>query len=730
MVVINIILTVCLLVLLAIVGYMVIGYFTRNRMGKITFIRSFKNGKCLIIYLLAIPIFCLGRIYQSVGLEPSFNDVITNFFKAITDAFTAVIMRFNVDGVSKLMANNEYYRFVAYFYFALVIMNTVLFWLSVASQRFWCFRRDVEGKLTKKNLLYILGYNEGSLNVYNSDTSNYKFIIGDITDAQAVTLYGKKIAYYVSTSYLDYLETAIKKAVKGKQKITVVINTEDDDVNVKLCRAVVEFLNGLPEEEKSKFFLKFKVYVFGSLTLKAVYEDIVSSAYGTVEFVNKYQKIAMDFIDKYPFSAFANENQIDPSTSLVKPNVNVNCIMVGFGKINRQILLTSVANNQFMTLGKNGLEEKLVNYYIFDKVKSQNDKNLNHSYYRYRNEFNFENESEYLPLPKFPSNEYYYNIDVESKEFYDKVGSVIKNKNDINFVIISLGDDLENVDMAQKFIEKRLEWGGENTVIFVRSKSWKKSDTLLEQEDCYFIGNENDVVYDINKITNDKIFEMALMRNKLYYYEKLKGANGGNLTDKEIEDINVKYLNKWFCKNTQLERESGLYCCLSLRFKLNLMGLDYTLNKNEGSALTEEEYYNIYANGDEVDFYVTDDGMRLISYNLNFKNSLRRNLAEQEHQRWNSFMLSNGVVPATIKQIESETITVDGIKKYTNGKNYALRRHGNITTFNGLIDFRKIISKRDGISEEQADVFKYDYQILDEAYKLLTELGYKIIKKQ
>ena len=91
-------------------------------------------------------------------------------------------------------------------------------------------------------------------------------------------------------------------------------------------------------------------------------------------------------------------------------------------------------------------------------------------------------------------------------------------------------------------------------------------------------------------------------------------------------------------------------------------------------------------------------------------------------------MISKGVIPATINDILNETIEVDGKVKHTNGKNYRLRRHGNITTLDGLVDFRKLIANRDNVSEDKTDVFRYDYQLLDEAYTFLTALNYKIVK--
>ena len=92
-------------------------------------------------------------------------------------------------------------------------------------------------------------------------------------------------------------------------------------------------------------------------------------------------------------------------------------------------------------------------------------------------------------------------------------------------------------------------------------------------------------------------------------------------------------------------------------------------------------------------------------------------------------MISRGIIPSSCDQILNEKIVVKGKLKNSNGKNYAVRRHGNLTTFDGLVEFRQMISSRDGSSELENDVIKYDYQLLDDAYWLLSKNGYKIIKK-
>jgi hypothetical protein len=163
------------------------------------------------------------------------------------------------------------------------------------------------------------------------------------------------------------------------------------------------------------------------------------------------------------------------------------------------------------------------------------------------------------------------------------------------------------------------------------------------------------------------------------------------------------------------------------------MGLDYCEESAEGEPLSEDDYLSIYAGNDKPNtqkLNLRANDKNIVYYDLKFDEGRRKTMAIQEHQRWNSFMISRGMIPATRHQILNETkINSEGNTEYTNGKNYALRRHGNLTTFEGLVEFRRMIAERDQKEEAKCDVIKYDYQILDDAYWLLTKAGYKIIRK-
>ena len=732
MIVYNIVTAVCFAAFTAGVAY-VIGNLIKKRNDRpslIAFLRSFKRGKCVLVFIAALPLYFIGHFYAK-------QQPFIAFLDTVGDMFDLVVLKYEYAAVQALTDASLFYKVTLYYAFVLVTINAILFALSLTCQLIW---QSVEGarvQLTRKDKLLIFGYNKNSVSIYNSDCKHAKVIVDDFSREERATLYSQKIRS-IATAEPNKQIAGIFAALKGNkrfnQKFDVVINTQNDNDNLALCHEFVNQLQNCTDVERKRVFGKLRVYVFGDPQFEAVYDEVVASAFGCIHFVNKYQKIATSFVNRYPLTRFMDGSQIDYDTSLLKQGVEVNVVMIGFGNVNRQIFLTSVANNQFVISDGSAVRIKPVNYYVVDKVKAENDKNLNHDYYRFASEFQNVNKDDYLPLPEPPAVEHYIQMDVNDTAFYGQVRQVVSRaNNDANFVIVAFGTDLENVDLAHKLVEKRREWGVDFT-IFVKSQKVLPQEVFMDAENCYFFANEQKEVFDLGEITSDDIFRMAQMRNEIYGLEYTI-THGKNVVvdDNLIQANRAQAFEQWFCARSQLERDSSLYCCLSLKSKLHLMGLDYRRKEEAGEALTEEQYLQIYAKDDLPDtstYAQTARGKKIVHYTLDFAPSRRTTMAIQEHLRWNSFMLSKGMVPASREQIKTETVQKGGETKYTNGKNYALRRHGNITTFDGLVEFRKIVSRRENTSELSNDVIKYDYQLLDDAWWLLDENGFKIVKKQ
>ena len=719
---------ICFTLLAIELALVIVSIIFKTREERISFVRSFKRGKCAVIYVTALPLYVMGGIYAGEGF-------LSAFFNAISEMISLVVLKFDIDSLPSLVYENSFYKFTLYFCFFLVTLNAILFSLSLIGQRLWNFLMRVKRIFSRKEILYIFGNNPENIQIYESDgDERVKAIVDKITPKDAEALYAAKCSYLSYRSCTVAAEALTKHFRYGKRSFVFVVNTGSDEANIDVLNAIQRELDLHSEIKRHELFSRVKVFVFGDPSLENIYTDMVKMGYGTVHYINKYRKIAMDFVDRYPFAGFLDERHIDYKTSYIKDGVNINVLLLGFGKTNRQLFLTSVANNQLIKGTKGGAAIKPIDYYLYDRNDTNKDKNLNHTVFRYKREIADAVKSDYLPLPDYPLCEHHMNMSVDSPEFYESLRQVVcRGGVSKSFAIIAYGTDLENIDMAKKLCEKRREWELSDLVIFVKSRRLTKEAMMKDIPDCIFFGNERDAVYNIEKIVGDKIYKMAKLRNEVYDLEyEIKHNKELKISDEYLNALRESSYRKWYIDRLELERESSLYCCLSLRSKLNMMGLDCVPKEKDGRALTELEYLDIYAGDDKPCFDssgLTADGKKIVNYPLEFCASRRTDMAIQEHLRWNSYMLSKGIMPATKAQIKSErTVNRKGKEVYTNGKNYELRRHGNLTTFTGLIEFRKTVAERDGIADEsECDVISYDYQLLDDAYWLLDRCGYKII---
>ncbi len=720
----------CIAIMLGLVAYLVVKFLRYNRAEKIEFIKNFKKGRCAIIYLVAIPLYfiadyCAGK---SLGFC---------IFDSISKAVYLVVLKYDVSVA--LIGENAVFAAALYLCLTLVIVNAAMITISILHQGMWKNYRLFRFGKARKNKCIVIGNNEQSIMVYDS-CSCPKLLIDSMGKDAAEKLYIKGVSYqsFPKGGHLeDWLKKRLKKEMKKLSefnKINVIVNCEEEQDNLNWCGY---FLN-LIEEVGESVVDNIEIYVFGDREFEDIYSKYEEKACGCLHYVNEYQQIAIDFIDRFPLTEYMNETQIDYDTCLLKPQTEINVSMIGFGRTNQQIFLSMVANNQFLTKdGQGNVTEKKVKYHFFDKPNQSRHKNLNHNYFRYLYDF-FDGENcgeeklkvdadDYLPLPCFPSSQDYYYHDINDPEFYKDLFKTLKfGDGAVNYIIVSLGMDHASIDMANKIVARLKEYDQCNTHVFVRvrnDKVFKSSNIFLDADYCKPFGSEKQVVYDYAHIIREKFSEMAIMRN--YIYDIEHDMKHAQITDEEARKSRLK----WYVKRSPIERESNIYACLAMRGKLHLLGLDCI--KKDGSdhdALSEDEFLERYAQGDMPDLVRDSKGQAVaVRYGLEFKRSKRGNLAMQEHSRWNTFMITKDFVPATKEDIVKE---VDKDKKFTNGKNYELRHHGNLTTFEGLVEFRKMLATRDGFPEETYDVIKYDYQLLDGAWWLLNQNGYKIVKRK
>lgn len=720
MVLTNVIAAICLAYMAAVVVYTAVPFCRANRKGKLKYLKNFKRGNFVLIYLAALPLYWMAHVFKG-------EQIGGGLLLAIKSCVDLVVLKYDYSNALPLMNADLFYRVVIDVCFVLVAVNAVVFTFTLFGQRLYNVllgRRAMRAKRT----VIVVGYNKESLALLRSvkkDTGRAVLLGDGGKEMEDEAFIARRACYKFSKGEDLYAFLKRKQSGAAGKKLIVVVNTGDDEENLilaeQLSRAAEEISLQNPDLGED---MGLNAYVFGSPENTSAFLHFVEKSKGRIRFVNKYKLVAMDFADKYPLTKFMTSKEIDYEHATIRPEVSLKVVMIGFGKTNQQIFLSSVADSQFVTRTQAGLCEKRVHYHIFDKKESRNDKNLNHNYFRYRELLKQikGRESEYLPLPEEPAEVSFCKTDINDEKFYESLKKSLSEGGEgaYNYIVLAFGTDMQNLDLADKIAAKLREWDeSERTHVFVKIRSRVLSEKVVtreykEEDGFVTFGEEDSVVYDIRRIVTEKADSMAWMRHLAYTAEYMDG--------KSSAEIRAAALAGWFGPLRQIQREANVMACLNLRSKLQMIGFDY-VPEGEAGAYAEEEFAKIYTAGDPIRYGEGDiGGKRRIEYrNEDFsRDSVRKTFAVQEHQRWNACMIAAGVIPSSKKEIDSEGC----------GKRMDLRRHGCITTFDGLIGYRQIVARRTGKSEEAADVIRYDYQIMDDAVWLLNSNGYKIIRKE
>lgn len=714
MILINLVTAVCFIGMLSIMFGFAYNLFRKSRAERLDYLQGFRNGKFFILYCIAIPLYWTGIYYSG-------NAIGVSLLTAIKSCIELVVLKFDLDSVQQLMTDSLFYRIAMDVCFMLVIINALILAFSLLGRRILNEYLRVKNTHGKDKTYVIVGYNQANQSIVKSMGKSKRCIMlipHKCSEAEAFA-YVEQVAYVKMNSY-EHIDKTLLDLFKNfnDKNVDVIVNTGDDATNLTCTKLIADLIidKGLAKYI-SNDAIGLNAYVFSDPVNTSFFLHFEQKTGGCVHHVNKYKLLAMDFVDKYPLTQFLDDRHIDYAHGTIKPDVSLNVLMIGFGKTNQQIFLTSVANNQFLTYQDGGVKEKAVNYFIYDKKDARNDKNLNHNYYRFTNELTGD---DYLELPPKPANEHYFEYSVNDTKFYASIKENLtfgKTGPNCNYIIIAFGSDMQNLDLGEKLMAKIKEWGVDNnTKVFVKIRDGGLKKLVIDQEYAknnamISFGNEDEVVYSLSQIIDERIERMAFNRHFVYKIQS-------NMTQEEYNDAMATAKSSWFAQN-QVQRQSNVYACLSIRSKLQLLGFDYCrMSEDRGDA--RDQFMERYQYNNPIVYSSkSQNGRREIVYTTDFvQDSVRGIMTIQEHQRWNAYMITCGFIPSTKTQIRNNQ-----------NKDFTERRHGNITTFDGLVEYRKMVVERDGCSEIDADVIKYDYQLMDDLVWMLDNSGYKIYKR-
>ncbi len=552
---------------------------------------------------------------------------------------------------------------------------------------------------------------------------------------------------------LDTLKTAV---ADPSRTLTVVINREREEENLHICKACTACLRELtgrmgpaedqPEEAADAearavgILERIHLYVFGSRQYHAIYRDLQDSSLGVLKYSNKYQLAACDFILRYPmiesFDRALFEQHV--KNACLSPELSMNLVLIGFGETNQEIFTASFATDQYLETRPGGIPQpKQIHYHVFDRSSRYENKNLNQTVFRYRNDFleairaGILDARDYYPYPDFPADFHYHPVNLDDSVFFRELRQICTPQPAVTQIVVAVGSDLENMDVAQRLMQKKQEWGLQNVRIFakVRRRTAEELQTLLADSGVEFFGNEEETIFDYRYIRHDTVDILGRARELMYAEEQNVFCD----SPRSSRDVKTHSTYRWFAEMGTDMRQSNTYSILSLRMKLLLLGLDFrlpteTTERPAGRVLrSNREYFERYA-GDRLpalrpgprkdtkkESYLYDQLVRPEDFCLD---NPRFNLAVQEHARWNAYMIRCGFVPETKENAKRGSV-----------KDYLTRRHANLSTFEGLFEFRRETAQAKGCGEIRTDTVKYDFQLMDDAWWLLHMKGWEIFER-
>lgn len=689
-------------IIIIILELFLIGFFVyRSIRSKIIF------NKSNFIYFL--PVFLIMAVLYNLGYYYHHNTIdfwiVAQCLLKAAKSFSGDV---DLDYVNTALSGSLAFAIAFYTAYILAVFTLFSSLFSLVSYRvsnFFRLRKTINNTCD-----IVIGSDEDAMTYFKNSPRTILWIEKKLSSIERQELFVKKVPYINKKFDEENLE-AIEFSLKNEYHfITLEKNSAKKVLQLNTFMAGVKTLT---QNIINQVYFHLELDQDNYMSLRKVISSKNHSNLNILCF-NRHNLLARNFIKNHPMTERLTEKEMDYNLAVLRSNSSINCIYLGFGRVNEEMYKCSVINNQFVTLDKNNhLTPGLINYHVFDhKKEKETNKNLIHIN-RMISDYN---ETDYFEKPYETHNFHFYNADINESKFYQELLGLIKDNNSFSYLIVSIGTDLDNLDLAQKI----LDFINENNIdkryhLYVRiaNEEVMNSRLILDEHVTYF-GNLSAILsHDI--IVGDKLSSLSVQRNELY---KTKKKTLQKLEAEKSKKTDYRQLS--FIK--QLSNE---YSTLGIRFKLQCLGLDYGDSKDV-DGLSLEQYLNIYLSGKE-EVYANgkfDYSLQNIYHDKNNKYVLRDVMAYQEHLRWCAFYRINGYIPMKKQDIVVKDNPISSINQ-----NNSLRTHACLTTFEGLNDYHHYLVEtyssqyQTKKSKEEIlksfDTYLYDYQVMDQVYELL-----------
>ena len=475
--------------------------------------------------------------------------------------------------------------------------------------------------------------------------------------------------------------------------------SEDEEWNVKGCIKLCE--------ERQNFGINKEVHIYirlGEGEKRLIYDGVLNAWNKNVaknkinlHVFNESELIARDFVNKHPMlMAPSVINNINHDSAKLKTDAKLNVLMLGFGWQGRQLLTKIVENSQFLVEGQ---DEEFCSPLSVDIIDKRID-----AYDQYRKLREDACDKYHLKFEK---------QDIFSESFINWL-EVGKNNNKLmqyDRIIISIGDDTLNLEAFTLMHKLQLIYGSkENQLIFV-----KQNKSLLENFNKNEIEKMKKGNDEINKFengifgtyssiyTNEMILDEKIDTIAKYLHTIYKFMNCKMSIDEKVIKIS-KYLN-------DIPKNKKKKIKIDKRVKKNWQQ-ETLYNKQSTRAQAEGVRNLLILLGFNISSTIQSDKCIDLLQERMSQNILVDVLAENEHLRWMSYMLMQGIKPWAI----DEQTTVEEVKEsdYKANQVKIHYRHADLVPFKDIPRVDELFNRLNGIVEpfnSPSPSQEYDYNV-------------------
>lgn len=539
----------------------------------------------------------------------------------------------------------------------------------------------------------VLGGGEVALH-YAKSCANAVLLLGDGADKDAaVALMEKGYAVLRKGLSAEFLNS---RYLNGKTRYNIVC-PQEQEAYFGYLDTFIAYKKAHPQEKQLYLFVEVD-----EGKTETIRREIIEKS-GFQECITTFSSLelmARTLVEQYPVPRFLPAEFLDDDAS-VKADKKINLFLLGFGELSEQIYRQSVRTNQLVKFEDGQYRVLPVCYRIYDPQEEAwsvggTEKVLQEL---------AQNREAYFPLPELPCQTQWNRRTPYSRATLLELNRAIRERNSFSYVVVDTGDMYRNIETGSR-LRSMLEGTG-SYHIFIRSDS----GYIQDDERITYYGDFSQV-YTHDIIVSDGLAAMAKKLNEVYARQQMKEK--AEEADFEAQ-VAQAAADSWNAMN-YFTMYSNIHAAMSLRLKLNLLGLNYVRDgKGENTGLIQEKYQRREGSYD---------------YSEYFTRSKRNALLAQEHARWNAYHLLAEYLP-----MEREAITVKSAqegKVRFNTKNVPARRHACLTTYQGLNDLSGWLAEEAGkLTDTAHDPAEYDFYVYDEmlllsAAELMEELGYSI----